>query len=225
MTKQRAGTTKRFYDDACGTAHALELIGDRWALLVLREMMLGPRRFTGLRSDLPGISANVLSQRLGELEARGLVERRMLPPPASAQVYALTPWGEEAEPILQAMGRWAARSPEHDPSRPISATSVLLSLRTMHDPARVGDLDIEVEFRFGERVYRGYLDRYEFPIRRSDGDEARPADLVFDGTPEDVVTAIYAKVPPARLPGLTVDGDPALARAFIDCFALPPKAG
>src|SRR6476659_285627 len=102
---------KRRYDDACGTAHALDLIGERWALLVLGELMLGPRRFSELRADLPGISANVLSQRLDELEARGLARKLRLPPPASVQVYEATPWGLEAEPIVQALGRWAARSP------------------------------------------------------------------------------------------------------------------
>ena len=100
---------KRRYDDACGTAHGLELIGERWALLVLRELLLGPRRFSQLRADLPGLSANVLTQRLAELEERGLARRRMLPPPASAQVYEATEWGLEAEPVIQALGRWAAR--------------------------------------------------------------------------------------------------------------------
>ena len=73
VTQARRAEPKRRYDDACGTAHGLELIGERWALLVLRELMLGPRRFSELRGDLPGISANVLTQRLDELEERGLV--------------------------------------------------------------------------------------------------------------------------------------------------------
>ena len=92
----RRGEPRRGYDDACGTAHALELIGERWALLVLRELLLGPRRFSGLRADLPAISANVLTQRLTELESRGLVRRRKLPPPASVQVYEATEWGLRA---------------------------------------------------------------------------------------------------------------------------------
>src|SRR3712207_9556825 len=91
--------------------------------------MLGPKRFSDLRSDLPGISANVLTQRLEGLEAAGVLVRRKLPPPASAQVYELTEWGYESEPIFQALGRWAARSPQHDPNLPFSAASFLLSLR------------------------------------------------------------------------------------------------
>src|SRR6187455_2025237 len=131
--------SRRTYEDACGAAHALDLVGERWALLVMRELMLGPKRFSDLRSDLPGISANVLTQRLEGLEAAGLLVRRRLPPPASAQVYELTPWGYEAEPIVQSLGKWAARSPAHDPTLPISATSIMLSFRTMFDPARAGD--------------------------------------------------------------------------------------
>ena len=99
ITDKRPSEPKRRYDDACGTAHALELIGDRWTLLVLRELLLGARRFSQLRADLPGLSANVLTQRLAELEERGLVRRRTLPPPASAQVYEATDWGLEAEPV------------------------------------------------------------------------------------------------------------------------------
>src|SRR3712207_6280268 len=117
-------TSRRSYDDACGAAHALDLVGERWALLVMRELMLGPKRFSDLRADLPGISANVLTQRLEGLEASGVLVRRRLPPPASVQVYELTPWGYESEPIFQALGRWAARSPQHDPSLPLSAVSL-----------------------------------------------------------------------------------------------------
>src|SRR3954465_10271605 len=93
----------RSYDDACGAAHALDLIGERWALLVMRELMLGPKRFSDLRADLPGISANVLTQRLEGLEASGILMRRRLPPPSSAQVYEPTEWGYEAEPIVQTL--------------------------------------------------------------------------------------------------------------------------
>src|SRR3954468_3950028 len=89
--------SRRSYDDACGAAHALDLIGERWALLVMRELMLGPKRFSDLRADLPGISANVLPQRPEGLEAAGALTRRKLPPPAGVHVYELTPWGYESE--------------------------------------------------------------------------------------------------------------------------------
>src|ERR687883_1452832 len=93
LTTARKNEEKRRYDDACGLAHALELVGERWAMLVLRELAYGPRRFSELKADLQGISANVLTQRLTELEARGLVRKVRLPPPASVQVYEATEWG------------------------------------------------------------------------------------------------------------------------------------
>ena len=111
--------SRRWDDDACGTAHALELVGERWSLLVLRELMFGPRRFSDIRASLPGLSANVLSQRLETLERHGLVVRSKLPPPASVQVYGLTDWGYEADRLLMVLGEWAARSPDHDPTLPV----------------------------------------------------------------------------------------------------------
>src|SRR6476469_2827857 len=96
--------------------------------------MLGPRRFSDLRSDLPGISANVLTQRLAELEERGLVRKAKLPPPASVQVYEATEWGLEATPVIASLGRWAARSPWHDPTLPMSHVSLLMSMETLWSP-------------------------------------------------------------------------------------------
>src|SRR5918911_1793121 len=110
LTTARKNEEKRRYDDACGLAHALELLGERWAMLVLRELAYGPRRFSELKVDLQGISANVLTQRLTELEARGLVRKVKLPPPASVQVYQATEWGLEVVPLIASLGRWAARS-------------------------------------------------------------------------------------------------------------------
>ena len=149
VTDSQHGPSRRSYDDACGTAHALDLIGERWALLVMRELMLGPKRFRDIRADLPGISANTLTQRLEGLEATGLVVRRKLPPPAPAQVYELTQWGYEAEPIIQTTGRWATRSPAHDPTMPLSATSLMLSFRTMGDPGRMRGLAARIGFAIG----------------------------------------------------------------------------
>src|SRR3954449_5630116 len=104
-------TTMRTYGDGCAIAQALDLIGERWALLVVRELLLGPKRHTDLRSGLPNASPNVLSQRLAELEAAGIVKRRKLPPPAGARVYELTGWGRELEPVVTGLGHWAARAP------------------------------------------------------------------------------------------------------------------
>jgi DNA-binding HxlR family transcriptional regulator len=214
----------RRYEDACGTAHGLELLGDRWALLVVRELLLGSRRFSQLRSDLPGISANVLTQRLTELEERGIVSYRKLPPPASVSVYELTPWGYEAEPVVLSLGRWAARSPIHDPTLRISAVSMMLSLRTMFDASRAQDLQARIEFRFGEDYFRGTLASGQFVLER--GEQDRP-EVIFEGTPQGLAAAVHGgasfdELEAAKL--LRVTGDRRLAKRFVRLFPLPGKA-
>src|SRR6202011_1536602 len=119
-------TTKRSYDDGCAGAHALDLVGERWALLIVRELLLGPKRFTDLRAGLPGISPNVLTQRLDELERTAIVQRRKLPTPAAAWVYELTDWGLQLESVVMALGRWAARSP-FLPQAGLNTDSLILS--------------------------------------------------------------------------------------------------
>ncbi|MEP7316621.1 MAG: helix-turn-helix domain-containing protein, partial [Sphingomicrobium sp.] len=210
---------KRRYDDACGTAHGLELIGERWALLVLRELMLGPRRFSELKVDLPGISANVLTQRLVELEQRGLACRKRLPPPANVQVYEATPWGMEAEPIVQVLGRWAARSPSHDPTLPISGVSILLSFRTMLDAKKARDLNARIGFVFGNLHYVARLKKGTIKIARG---KTADCDLVFIGPPALLAAVVYGGQP---LDLIGVEGDRKLAEKFVTLFPLPTKVG
>jgi DNA-binding HxlR family transcriptional regulator len=224
ITENSEARSRRRYEDACAAAHALDLVGERWALLVMRELMLGPKRFSDLRASLPGISANVLTQRLEGLEAAGVLGRKKLPPPASTQVYELTEWGYESEPIFQALGRWAARSPSHDPTLPFSAASLLLSLRTMLDPLRAEGLDARIGLRLGEETFLAHLAGGRIEIARGPLDEA---DLVFTGTPPVLAGAIYGGQPMKALEGagaLRIEGDRALAERFISLFPLPPKA-
>jgi DNA-binding HxlR family transcriptional regulator len=218
-TKQLKTQSKRTYDDACGTAHGLELIGERWAMLVLRELMLGPRRFSGLKADLPGISANVLTQRLSELEQRGLVRQRRLPPPANFNVYEATDWGLEAEPILQQLGRWATRSPGHNPGLPLSAVSIMLSFRTMLDAERAKGLSGTFGFRLGAHHYLGRLEGGTFTVERGETDAA---DVVFTCTPTELAAVVYGGAP---LDSIGIEGDKALAARFVTLFPLPPKVG
>ena len=98
------------YAQYCPVAHALELVGERWALLVVRELLNGPKRYTDLAGALPGIGTNILAGRLRDLETAGVIQKRRLPPPAAANVYELTPYGEELREPLYALGRWGARS-------------------------------------------------------------------------------------------------------------------
>jgi DNA-binding HxlR family transcriptional regulator len=215
----------RRYDDACGTAHALELVGDRWALLVMRELMLGPRRFSDLRAGLAGISANVLTQRLGELEAAGILTRRRLPPPAAVQVYELTPWGYEAEPMIQVMGRWAARSPAHDPTLAFSAASLILSLRTMFDPRRAEGFAGRIGFVIGGENYFARIAGGRLEAGRGDEPER---DATLTGTAATMAAAIYGGGPLAELEAagaLTLEGDRRAAERFLGHFPLPPKVG
>jgi DNA-binding HxlR family transcriptional regulator len=214
----------RRYDDACATAHALELIGDRWALLVMRELMMGPRRFGDLRASLPGISANVLTQRLEGLEAARIVCRRKLPPPASVQVYELTEWGLEAEPILLSLGKWAVRSPRHDPTLPLSPVALMLSFRAKFEAARAHGVDATIAFRFGEESFSVAVRDGVLTTGRG---ETAPHDVVVTGMPPAVAGLVYGKVPLVELErqgALSVTGSRTALRRFAEMFEMPQKA-
>src|SRR4029079_6370175 len=152
-TKPRKGEEKRRYEDACGLAHAMELLGERWAMLVLRELAYGPRRFSELKAASKGIRANVLAQRLTELEKRSLVRKTKLAPPASIQVYEATEWGLEVVPLIASLGRWAARSPLHNPGLRMSHVSVVMSFQTLISAELAKGLDARIYFRFGDSNY------------------------------------------------------------------------
>lgn len=143
------------YDDGCAAAHALDLVGERWALLVVRELLLGPKRFTDLRSGVPGASANLLSQRLRELEALGIVRRRALGPPFGANVYELTEWGLGLEPVLAALGRWGVQSPAMPHGASVGTDTLILALRTMFDAAAARDVSVNFELQLGLDRLRG----------------------------------------------------------------------
>jgi DNA-binding HxlR family transcriptional regulator len=203
----------------------MELIGERWSLLVVREMMLGPRRFSELKKALNGISAKVLTERLESLERAGAVVNRMLPPPANVQVYELTEWGYLAEPAIQELGRWAATSPRHDPTLPLSPVSLMLSFRTMLDKERAREFDATIGFDVAGESYLAELKDGLLPIRR---DAIGDAQVTFRAPAAPLLAAVfYGKVPPEDLAGqgVRVEGDRALAKRFIDLFHLPAKVG
>jgi DNA-binding HxlR family transcriptional regulator len=139
-------STSRSYGDACATARALDVVGERWALLVVRELLLGPQRFSDVRRALPGASSNLVTDRLRELEGHGVVTRRKLPPPAASTVYELTEWGRELEPIVLALGAWAARVPLPEPAT-LGATSMLLFLRGSAHPRTAACYRVELDDR------------------------------------------------------------------------------
>jgi len=214
---------KRSYDDGCAAAHALDLIGERWALLVVRELILGARRFTQLRTGLPGISPNVLSQRLEELEQASIVLRRKLPPPASVWVYELTDWGRELEPLIQAIGRWAARSPGLPQGRPMSVSSLILSLRTMFDAKAARGLKAKIELRLGEQQFLARIARGRMDISGS----TQEPDAVIESDQNALAAVVYGgrKLAEALRSGdIKLKGDTALVKRFVALFPLPARA-
>lgn len=221
MELQKETLHGRWYDDACGTAFALEVIGERWALLVLRELMFGPLRFTDLKAALPGISAKVLTERLAGLEAAGVLTKGTLPSPSFAQVYLLTSWGLMAEPMIQEMGRWAACSPIHDPRLPLSTVSLMLSLRTMLDRKAAKGISADVGFAVAGQQFRARLGDRKLPIIR---EPVEGAQIIVRAPDAALVAAtIYAGIPAADLPGLVIEGDQKGWQRFAALFNLPPK--
>jgi DNA-binding HxlR family transcriptional regulator len=217
-------TPKRTYDDACAAAHGLDLVGERWALLVVRELVLGPKRFTDLRAGLPNISPNVLTQRLEDLEEAGIVHRRKLPPPAAAWVYELTEWGLGLEGVLTALGRWAARSPYRPADATMSIDSLVLSLRAMFDPLQADGVDASVELHFGDDRFRAEVSGGRLLVERGTCEQP---DAVLVADPNVLAGVIYGqrKLSEALREGeLTVKGDRAAARRFVALFPLPEPA-
>jgi DNA-binding HxlR family transcriptional regulator len=225
ITRKSPAPEKRWYHDACGSALGLELLGERWSLLIVRELMFGGRRFSELRGSLAGISANILTMRLEGLERAGVVQRRVLPPPASVQVYELTPWGYEAEVILRELGRWATRSPLHDPTLPLSAASLLMSFRTMYSTKRAKGAAVAIGFKFGPD---GFVVQFG-----PDGVLPRRADpqgcaLTVVADPTTVAALVYGGRPTADAEAsgeLKLIGDRKLFDRFLTWFPLPEKVG
>jgi DNA-binding HxlR family transcriptional regulator len=193
----------RTYNDRCGIARALDAVGDRWALLVVRELLLGPKRFTDLRAGLPRVSPDVLAQRLRELEAAGVLRRDTLPPPAASQVYELTERGRELKTVILELGRWGSREPPND--GPLGPDAAVIALMTM--------------FRGGlEGTFELRLDGHAFALTAADGQlDARtgpapdPA-AVIEGAPGTLASVLWHGADPRQL---TLTGD---ARRFLRAF-------
>jgi DNA-binding HxlR family transcriptional regulator len=195
-------------------------LGERWSLLIVRELMFGPRRFSDIRANLPGISAKVLTERLAGLEANGVVLRLTAPEPAPAQLYGLTEWGYAAEPIIQDLGRWAAASPLHDPTLPLSPVSFMLSLRTMLDAEAAQAMEAKVLFTIGAAQFTARLANGAMPVMR--GGTKKP-DLQFEAPAAPPLAAVFYGGVAAETVGARITGIPNRVRTFISLFKLPPK--
>ena len=218
-------TTLRTYGDGCAIAHGLDLVGERWALLVVRELLLGPKRNTDLRRGLPGASPNVLSERLRELERAGVIRRRKLPPPAGSRIYELTDWGRELEQIVISLGRWAARSPSRPSDAPIvSVDSIILALRSLFDPGAARGLRAGYGLRLGEDRFRIEVADEEIEIVREDAEQADATIDTDPGTLDAVLWKGRSLAEAQRSGELTIEGDKAAVERFLRLFAMPEPA-
>ncbi len=185
--------TTKTYGQYCGVARALELVGERWALLIIRDLLVSPKRYTDLRAGMPKIPTNVLATRLKELEQAGLVVRRVQPRPSGAIVYELTEYGADLEEVVLALGRWGARSlGELRPDEVITADILVMALRSTFRP---GSRRAKYELHFGELVIHAIVD----------GDN-----LTVDQGPLDGAVALEAFAPIAPLLTGAIDGAEAL---------------
>lgn len=150
---------ERSYGQFCGLARALDLIGERWALLLVRDLLVSPKRFTELRRGLPKIPSNILSTRLRELEEAGVVRRRPLPLPASGLVYELTEYGQELEEVVLRLGSWgAARLGDPRPGEVLTPDAMVIALRAMFRPAAAKGLRADFQFELGPTVFHARVD-------------------------------------------------------------------
>lgn len=212
--------SKRAYGQFCGLVRALEIVGERWALLIIRDLLVGPRRYTDLRQGLPRIPTNILSARLKELEEAGIVRRRVLPRPSGAVVYELTEYGAELEEVVLGLGRWGAKSmTEPGPDDIVTADSLVMALRSTFRPAAAEGADVGYELRLGPivihaRVHGGRLEAAEGPLPG--------ADLVIETGP--AIKALMAgevKPEDAIARGsVRLTGDPALLTRFAETFRI-----
>ena len=219
---------KRTYGDPCGIARGLDVIGDRWALLVARELLLGPKRFTDLRDGLPSLGPDVLSQRLRELEHAGVIRRARLAPPAASQVYELTDWGRELEPVLLALGRWGSRAPFPAEGGSLGRDAFVIALKTMFRPAAADglhrSLDGSYELVVGGRPFeltlsdgrlRAAHGRAEAPLARIEAEPNALAAVLWHDQPLDEAI---------RAGQITVAGERNLITRFLELFRTPDVA-
>ncbi len=214
--------TKRTYGDACRFAHALDLIGERWALLVVRELLLGPKRFTDLRAGLPHASPNILAERLRGLEEGAVVRKRKLPPPYGSSVYELTEWGRELEPIVTKLGAWGARSPLPPEAQEIGTDSIVLALRSLFDSEAAGEVEATYELRIGEESFRVGVGEEGLDLTRGPAEEAEATIAVPDAPTLAAILTSQLSLDDAVSSGaVRVEGSKRAARRFLRLFPMP----
>ena len=216
--------SKRTYGDPCGIARALDLVGERWALLVVRELLLGPKRFTDLRAGLRSLSPDVLAERLRGLEGAGIVHRRTLPPPAASRVYELTDWGRELEPVVLAFGRWGSRAPFPSGDAPLGVDALVLALRTLFDPRAADGLRASYELRLGEQRFHARVAGGRLELTHA---SAEHPDVIIETDPATLAAVLWHDRrldAAARAGAIRIDGNRAVVERFLELFPPPVPA-
>src|SRR6516165_3045438 len=212
---------RRKYDDGCAVAHALDLVGERWALLVVRELLLGPKRFTDLLVGVRGASPDVLTQRLRELTEAGVVRRKRLGPPTAAWVYELTTWGADLGPIVTGLARWASHSPGMRYDAPLGTDSAVLSLEALFDPSAAAGVDATIALHLGDERFRLRIANSQLAVTRA---ETERPNATIDTNTNTLLSLLRANRPldDALANGeLRLAGDRALVEKFRRLFPTP----
>jgi DNA-binding HxlR family transcriptional regulator/putative sterol carrier protein len=213
----------RSYGQFCGLARALELVGERWALLIVRDLLVGPRRFTDLRQGLPRIPTNVLAERLKELEQAGVVRRRVLPRPAASIVYELTEYGSQLDDVVRRLGLWGAQSlGQPRPGEIMTADSMVIAMRSAFVPEAAGGPRITYLLRLGEIVLHLRIEHRALAVAEG---EVAEADLVIEAGPaiKDLMSGELRPAEAIERGAVRVSGDAALLDRFVELFHIPTR--
>lgn len=209
--------TKRTYHQYCPTAYSLDIIGERWTLLIVRDLLSGPRRYTDLLNGLPGIGTNLLAQRLKDLEKADIIHQQTLPPPSASKVYALTERGRGLEPILQAINDWGINYVTKPPSGDDYLGIVPLKglLRMFFDPAAAAAVNLCVEFHCHDEVFTVIIRNGAITVEASG---THGADLSAQTDPKTLLMLVRGQMSPVDAPITLLHGDNHALKTFIACF-------
>ena len=213
---------KRTYGDPCGIARALDVVGERWALLVVRELLLGPKRFTDLRAGLPRLGPDILSQRLRELEQAGVLRRSTLSPPAGSRVYELTEWGAGLEPVVLGLGRWGSQAPFPPEHGELGVDALVLALKTLFDPGAADGLGAATfELRLGEQPFTIRVGEQQLEVGRGAATDAAATIAADPATLQEVLWHGRRLRDAVRSGNLEITGDSRAGERFLRLFPLP----
>jgi DNA-binding HxlR family transcriptional regulator len=215
--------TSKSYNQYCGLAYALDKVGERWTILIIRELVAGPRRYKDLMEGLPGISTNLLASRLKSLEEDGLIQRRVLPPPAGSTVYELTPLGLGLEEALIELGKWGSQfvPPSADEAALLNVGSYALTLKTFFRPELAQEVDETYELHIGDEVMRVWINKGEIEVQQ--GTAVTPT-AIFHSDIATYLQLLQRKIQlhEAAASGLVqIEGDPEALERFLDLCGLP----